>query len=108
MYDAAAMLLHDPKFTRPNLPPVVIDGPTSVHLMQMLGFLSPNNSSGHKGVYWVNHFQRWKATYRRGGVQIVVGMYATREEAIQRRTDHMRSAGLPADNRIQPGLSSRR
>jgi len=75
--------------------------------MQMLGFLSPNNSSGHKGVYWVNHFQKWKATYRKDGKQVHVGMYATREGAIQRRSDHMLAAGLPADDRIQPGLSSR-
>jgi hypothetical protein len=93
-YDAAALVLHDREFVRLNL----TDGDTWIDFdtLKRIMNASPTalvqvplpvkNSSGHKGVYWINHYQKWKATYRRKhGKQVHVGMYDTMEEAIQAR-----------------------
>lgn len=40
-----------------------------------------NNTSGHKGVSWINRYQCWQATIKFEGKNKFLGRFATREEA---------------------------
>ena len=42
-----------------------------------------NNTSGYKGVSWINHYQKWQATIKFDGKNKFLGRFATREEAAE-------------------------
>lgn len=49
--------------------------------------VSPNNTSGHKGVYWHNQSQRWRAAININTVEKCLGNFANIEDAIKAREE---------------------
>ncbi len=47
--------------------------------------LRVDNTTGYKGVYWHGPAKKWMVAVRREGRQVHIGLYATKEEAIEAR-----------------------
>lgn len=57
----------------------------STHIGKLNGKISKNNKSGIKGVFWVNTYQKWKATIMFQGKAHYLGMYDNIEDAARVR-----------------------